>query len=69
MNSFPYFNYLMGCLVKMKNSKSQTNNGKVLKREGEKKAKSKVKIFPAPTALDIDTHSLEYYMSSGKYCI
>lgn len=58
----------MGCLVKMKNSRSLTNNGTILKREGKKKAKPKVKIFTAPTALDIDIRSLEYYMSSRKYC-
>lgn len=38
-------------------------------KEWKKKAKPKLKIFTAPTALDIDIHSLEYYMSSRKYYI
>lgn len=69
MNIFLPFNYLMGCLVKMKNSRSLTNNGTILKREEKKKAKSKVKIFTTPTDLHIDICSLEYYMSSRKYRI
>lgn len=59
----------MDCLIKVKNSRSLTNNGTILKREKKEKAKSKLKIFTAPTALGIGIPSLEHCKFSRKYYI
>lgn len=69
MNVFIRFNSSMDCLIKVKNSRSLTNNGTILKREKKEKAKSKLKIFTAPTALGIGIPSLEHCKSSRKYYI
>lgn len=48
MNVFVHFNSSMDCLIKVKNSRSLTNNGTILNREKKRKGKIQTENFHSP---------------------